>query len=114
MDLRDIQRTVRGIWTDETYAAAYRGAAEIGGPVDTMHTLAHIVKAAGKLAAAIEPIDHGGSVDADAACKALADLCICAARMCDVIPRAHLDLQLLVETRLRQIAEHQTAADHQQ
>lgn len=72
---------------------------------DFGHSLLHIHKAGGKLAAMIDNAEHGGVDWASAEVRAeagkyVADFVICALRLANTCPDGVMDLQQLVETRL--------------
>ena len=68
---------------------------------DFGHALLHVMKAAGKLAAAVNDAEHGGSeflpeeID-----PYVADLVVCALRMANTNPGRIIDLQRAVEDRI--------------
>ena len=67
---------------------------------DFAHALTHIFKAAGKLAAEVEVLDHGLPFAPEVVTKMLADLVICTMRMANKRPGGAVDLQRAVEDRL--------------
>lgn len=112
MDISKLQDRVREVWTAETYHETVINAAGAGLPIMASHAALHIAKAAGKVAAALEPADHGGPIDRAALTMALADLVICAAKVANEAPHP-IGLDQVVRARLEQIAQRQSAADHQ-
>ena len=75
---------------------------------DAHHALLHVFKAAGKIAGALDEVDHdtlamaaAGGVTRDAAMRSLADLVICAARIAQSWPPSTISLECAVRDRLR-------------
>lgn len=99
-------KTIKEIQDTLPWSIAY-GEAFKASPVaykDFQHALIHVVKAAGKLSALIDDMDHDrlgpfGYVDVP---KYLADLVICSVRMANVAPCGKIDLQEAVEDRISQ------------
>lgn len=103
MDLKDIQKRVPEVWPDSDYPATFGGARDLLPHIDAAHSLMHATKAVGKVAAAIEPADHGKPIEREALGWALADVIITAARIANKVPGKSMDLDALVTERLEQI-----------
>jgi len=84
MTIRELQRLVAETWTLDSYSEAFK--ANTLPHRDFQHALVHAMKAAGKLAAAVDEVEHGGEWPQDHS-KYLADLVICAARMAAAWPK---------------------------
>lgn len=74
---------------------------------DWNHAVLHVIKAAGKLAALGEELDHRENNphlghEETAAVHALADLVICSLRLANVFPVRPIDLESAVLTRLKE------------
>lgn len=67
---------------------------------DFAHALAHVVKAAGKLAAFVDDLDHRRESEDERVHDWLADLIICAVRMANTHPGATIDLEDAVLARV--------------
>lgn len=98
MTLRELQTSLP--WTTH-YHRDFRAS-----PVshkDFGHALAHVVKAAGKLAAVVNDAEHGGSeFTVDEVDPYVADLVICALRMANTCPGRTFDLLQAVTNRIEQ------------
>lgn len=99
-------KTIKEIQDTLPWSIAY-GEAFKASPVDYkdfQHALIHIVKAAGKLSAMIDDLDHDrlGPLGCSETPKYLADLVICSIRMANVSPIGKIDLQEAVEARISQ------------
>lgn len=106
--LADIQRSINSRWGSSEYGPAFLDRTDP--QRDAHHAALHIVKAAGKLAGALDDLDHARYVMLTAAevrvaaANALADLVICAARVASQWP-AHDGPIDLAEAVTRRIAE---------
>lgn len=68
---------------------------------DFGHALLHVTKACGKLAAAVNDAEHGGSdFKPEEIDRYVADLVVCALRMANTCPGRIIDLQAAVESRI--------------
>lgn len=68
---------------------------------DFGHALLHVTKACGKIAAAVNDAEHGGSDFTPAEIdRYVADLVVCALRMANTCPGRTIDLQRAVEDRI--------------
>lgn len=77
MTIQDVQDRVREGWTNATYSPEFNASGVVH--KDLAHALLHVQKAAGKLAAIVDDLDHGKEPSDDPG-KYIADLVICAAR----------------------------------
>lgn len=96
MTISEIQEHVRRAWTNETYSKEFNAS-----PVehkDFAHAVLHILKAAGKLAAIVDDLDHGKPVE-ESIGKFVGDLIICAARIANCTGK---HLGLCVQNRLQE------------
>lgn len=66
------------------------------------HGVLHLTKAVGKLAAAIEPLDHHNGEVMGHVSTTLADVVICALRLANVHPEIRIDLEKCVIERLKE------------
>lgn len=66
------------------------------------HNVLHLAKAVGKLAAAVEPLDHRNGTVTGHVSTALADVVICALRLANVCPERAIDLEAAVIERLKE------------
>lgn len=85
-------------WDEDTYTEEH-----LKDPLNRFrHALLHATKALGKIAGAIEPVDHKDEVELDVndVAKYLADLVICASRMSQTLPGHKLNLEQRVLARL--------------
>jgi hypothetical protein len=96
--LREIQAS--SIWGAHTYSAAFQ--ADPRPHRDASHALLHIHKAAGKLDAVIDHLDHGEPQDDGAVVRAVADILICALRFANTWPGGRIDAQEAILARLRE------------
>jgi len=94
--LKDLQADAA--WGSQTYSEAFN--ADRRPHRDMAHAVQHIHKAGGKLAAALDDLDHGESTDRSAVERALADTVICALRAANQWPGGAIDLQAAVEARM--------------
>jgi len=94
--LRDLQADAA--WGSQTYSEAFN--ADRRPHRDMAHAVQHIHKAGGKLAAALDDLDHGEGTDRSAVERALADTVICALRAANQWPGGAIDLQSAVEARM--------------
>lgn len=68
---------------------------------DFAHSLTHVTKACGKLAAVVNDAEHGGSdFSQEKVDRYVADLVVCALRMATTCPGRQIDLQRAVEDRI--------------
>jgi len=112
MDIATLQERVSRDWVD-TYSANFAKARELLPHLDAAHGLEHVVKAVGKVTTAIEPADHGGTIDLDALMTGLADLVISAARIANTAQLGGINLQRAVERRLADVAQRNRPEHHQ-
>lgn len=102
MKISELQATLP--WGAHTYTEEFQqyGVAHR----DFAHALLHVMKAAGKLAIAVDGADHVGPENAfdPQLDRFLADLVICAARMANTCPGRVIDLEAAVEKRIKQKA----------
>lgn len=66
------------------------------------HNVLHLAKAVGKLAAAVEPLDHHNDMIVGHVSTALADVVICALRLANVCPERVINLERCVIERLKE------------
>ena len=104
MKIEDVQVDVDARWGSSAYGSAY--LARRDPQRDAHHATLHITKALGKLAGALDDLDHAdpdalmGIARTDVVAKALADIVICAARVASEWPGTGIELQDAVKNRL--------------
>lgn len=102
--LHVVQGEIARRWGSSAYGPAY--LARQDPQRDAHHALLHITKASGKLAGALDDMDHASDVETrgvvlrNDAAKYLADLVICAARIAETWPGARIDIAAAVAGRL--------------
>lgn len=81
-------------WSTDSYVELQKGDL-----AQSKHAILHLIKATGRLAELIEPLDHKDGEKSPHAPfeKYLADIVICAARIANLVP---IDLEAAVLTRL--------------
>lgn len=97
--IRDIQEQLP--WSGNPYSEDFE--VDPRAHKDFEHALVHIAKAAGRLFAVVEDLDHGKRIDAVTQVKVrewLADLVICAMRCANTNPHGAFDLECAIVKRL--------------
>jgi hypothetical protein len=95
--------TLRWLQQNLPWQGSYTEAFESGPKHNHfVHNVLHLAKAVGKLAAAVEPLDHHHSEAVRHVSTALADVVICAIRLANVYPEHPVDLETEVIKRLRE------------
>lgn len=107
--LSEIQKSLKKTWTLESYSETFKKSTLPWR--DFQHSLLHVMKATGKLAAIVEGADHKNepsmapfSPPAKAA-NYLADLIVCAIRMASKYPLGEIDIEKAVIDRIREKAD---------
>lgn len=103
LTLAGLQREIAARWGSSEYGPAYLGRQDP--QRDAHHALLHVTKASGKVAAALDYLDHATDVYEETKrgedpSAYLADLVICAARIAETWPGARIDLGAAVAARL--------------
>ena len=97
MDLKEVQTEIERRWGLSEYSAEYKARPDA--QRDAHHAALHITKALGKIAGALDAIDHGntsGNIE-----SALADIVICVARIASRWPDVEqIDISEAVRRRI--------------
>jgi hypothetical protein len=95
--------TLRWLQQHLPWQGAYTAAFESGPKHNHFaHNVLHLSKAVGKLAAAVEPLDHTNGMTMGHVTTALADVVICALRLANVCPERSVDLERCIIERLKE------------
>lgn len=94
--LKELQ--ARAAWGSHTYSPEFQ--ADPRPHKHFEHAVLHIHKAGGKLAGALDALNHGEPYDPEAVRRALADVLICALRAANNLPGGPLDLAAAVAARM--------------
>lgn len=105
LDLSALQFVVAARWGSSAYGRAY--LARRDPQRDALHAFLHVTKAIGKLAGALDELDHADDVVREAArlrpdvANYVADIAICATRVADRWPSGRIDLLTPCDARWR-------------
>ncbi len=95
--------TLRWLQKNLPWQGSYTEAFESGPKHNHFaHNVLHLAKAVGKLAAAVEPLDHRDMMVIGDVSSAIADVVICAVRLANVCTGGKMDVEAAVIERLRE------------
>lgn len=99
MDLKDVQKEIDARWGSSAYSAEFNARPDE--QRDAHHATLHITKALGKVASALDDLDHGTGINVAEVRSALADIVICTGRVASRLPRHPIDLGEAVRSRIK-------------